>query len=363
MLSVALGKRKLTDASPNHEKENVINMNVTTSNSANKDHSFFKSISVDLTDYTEVCLVCDLDLSGLTEEAKESHLDECLDRSGVEKGSLTQPDVITPTEERGLRNAEFFCVLCDVNLSRRKLVSRCLHLKKCAKEHRLSTKQLLQYIAPIAEEDDENDDEENDEQHNENENETTTKNALFKKQAMYNEVIDLCSDNEEQQQEGQVLAKANSTPAIPTKNAWAVLMSSSRQQNQMKGFFPTSSSTESTMIKANTVPTGNTKATATPSSSSSSTTPAGKRWGNKSSSSRYPSKQSAGNAGQVVSEYGNYAPAYKKIQVGNMTQPIIVDGFQYASTHLCNCYFLTHFHSDHYTGLRSDFDCGKKILV
>lgn len=38
--------------------------------------------------------------------------------------------------------------------------------------------------------------------------------------------------------------------------------------------------------------------------------------------------------------------------------PFIVDGFRYASKSLSNVYFLTHFHSDHYTGLQKSFDCG-----
>eukprot|EP01035_Chromulina_nebulosa_P016897 gene16897-22386_t len=53
-----------------------------------------------------------------------------------------------------------------------------------------------------------------------------------------------------------------------------------------------------------------------------------------------------------------YAPGYKKIQVGSMTVPIIVDGFQYAAKELSDTYFLTHFHSDHYGGITNDFDCG-----
>lgn len=48
-------------------------------------------------------------------------------------------------------------------------------------------------------------------------------------------------------------------------------------------------------------------------------------------------------------ENARSCPAYKKIQGSN--PPIIVDGFQYASKRLSNVYVLSHFHSDHYTGL------------
>jgi hypothetical protein len=46
-------------------------------------------------------------------------------------------------------------------------------------------------------------------------------------------------------------------------------------------------------------------------------------------------------------------PAFKKINGTN----IIVDGFQYKS-YSVSSYFLTHFHSDHYTGITKGFDFG-----
>ena len=55
----------------------------------------------------------------------------------------------------------------------------------------------------------------------------------------------------------------------------------------------------------------------------------------------------------------NYAPEFKKVYIPGMSCPIIVDGFNYASKTLSDCYFLTHFHSDHYTGLTRTFDCGR----
>jgi hypothetical protein len=54
-----------------------------------------------------------------------------------------------------------------------------------------------------------------------------------------------------------------------------------------------------------------------------------------------------------------YAPGYKKVQGEGQRVPIIVDGFQYASEALSDCYFLTHFHSDHYIGLDRSFDYGR----
>lgn len=50
----------------------------------------------------------------------------------------------------------------------------------------------------------------------------------------------------------------------------------------------------------------------------------------------------------------NGFPAFKRI----LYTKIIVDGFKYAKKSLSSEYILTHFHSDHYTGLNSSFDAG-----
>jgi hypothetical protein len=58
----------------------------------------------------------------------------------------------------------------------------------------------------------------------------------------------------------------------------------------------------------------------------------------------------------------DYAPEYKKVMVAPMTTPVIVDGFSFASATLSDCYFLTHFHSDHYSGLTRAFEYGPLAL-
>jgi hypothetical protein len=354
LLTNALGKRKISNPSYLEGKENDLNRASSTTSCASlssKSSSFYKTISIDLDNYTELCLICDKDLSTLTEDEKEKHLDCCLDNSGVDRGSLTQPDSVDGAEERGLRNAEFFCVLCDVNLSRRKLVSRCLHLKKCAKEHKLTTKQLLQFISPLIEDFDEDDEDEEEVEEPTNLNRANTKQSG----ASTSEIIDLCSDSEPEK------------PSAPPKNALSILMSSSRQQNQMKGFLASTTSTKSSNATTTATGESTTNPSAATSSSSSSKSNAGTKsngrwgWASKKTSTSNTTSTSAGPRVDAAKEYGTYAPAYKKIQVGGMTHPIIVDGFQYASPHLSDCYFLTHFHSDHYQGLRADFDCGKCI--
>ena len=61
----------------------------------------------------------------------------------------------------------------------------------------------------------------------------------------------------------------------------------------------------------------------------------------------------------VQNQNDRFCPSHKKVIQGpHMKKPIIVDGFNYASSELSDCYFLTHFHSDHYGGLTKHFNCG-----
>jgi ribonuclease BN (tRNA processing enzyme) len=48
-------------------------------------------------------------------------------------------------------------------------------------------------------------------------------------------------------------------------------------------------------------------------------------------------------------------PAHRRVTVGRLS--CIVDGFKFAGSH-CTHYFLSHFHSDHYTGLSDTFHHG-----
>ena len=75
-------------------------------------------------------------------------------------------------------------------------------------------------------------------------------------------------------------------------------------------------------------------------------------------SSKGKKKRDFGLKARVNSTPG-WAPPAKKIQVGEMRYPIVVDGFQFAHPQLSDTYFLTHFHADHYIGLEPGFDAGK----
>lgn len=298
-----------------------------------------------------LCLVCDSDLSQLTEDLKELHLQQCLDTvlppshdgDHVESDRLDQAEAkendTTSTAnvddaQRGLRNKFFFCVLCDMELSGRRLLYRCLHLKKCAREKGMSTKQLLQHISPVGE-------------YGEEENEDELDDEL-------EEELEEEAEGHHDRAESKEVASTSSG-----KNAFSFLMASAKEQASMKGMFEYREKTIKAPVATATVATTTTatkgrKSNATTKKaalSSDGTTSTNNRW-------MYAKKKPNGNQSNP-----GYAPAYKKIQIGNMTYPIVVDGFQYSSSLLSDTYFLTHFHSDHYIGLSKDFNCGKTHLA
>lgn len=318
----------------------------------------------------EVCFLCEERLDSLSDQMKEIHLHKCLDHYGIHGDvSAGRPSNVVHSgkcqgnpgldDDRGLRMKEFFCVICDVNLSRKKLLDRCLHLKKCAKDHQMSTKQLLQFISP-------EDNDEDDETGDEKEGNKTEEVIKARGKVDANGVIDLLSDEEFSEKKTEA------------KSAFSVLMANSRQQSSLLkgGFESKKKPTAASKSKSATSKGSSSIVSKVSSVSSSDPVQKSTSLGNESSEGvpdrsvntdlqKKPAynrfrKKTYGNAAknQQSGAGGSYAPAYKKVQCGDMTYPIIVDGFQYASSLLSDCYFLTHFHSDHYMGLTKDFNCG-----
>jgi hypothetical protein len=318
---------------------------------------------------SEVCIVCELPLDSLSESEKEVHLNSCLDSKGVEKSNHDKGTVKEDSLERGLRCQEFYCVICDVNLSRRKLLDRCLHLKKCAKDHQMTTKQLLQFISPeldqgIVEEEEPREDADDDLY-------VVTGNVGGK--VYGNNIISLLSDDDEE--EDKQKSSDSSTLRVlkdgQVSNALSILMSNSKQQSSLLngGGFETKKKPTTTSVGPKQMKSNNTKAKKNSIPFDLSITNPNKETfegdGSKSNMKRFPKykkKNIGGVTGGNAKPGGSFAPAYKKIQIGEMTYPIVVDGFQYASSLLSDCYFLTHFHSDHYMGLTKDFDSGTRFM-
>eukprot|EP00981_Chlorochromonas_danica_P011073 scaffold3715_cov249-Ochromonas_danica.AAC.2 len=293
------------------------------------------------------CVVCEDHLVGLSAQQQEEHIRHCLDRfTPASSSSHTPPDqsntdsINTTTttntttntssscpSDYGLRGKLFYCVVCDLDLSGRRLLSRCWHLKRCGREHALSTRQLLRLLAPTREEqmNEEKADDDDDDGH---------------------EAIDI---------------PTSTTVSTEPRNALAMLMQASKQQSQLRGMFPSSTTNGTTINRSKS--TGTLLDHTTNSSSSSSKRPT-KDEGKVSGGGGGKRSRSMGWSASLSSSGGSatgssHAPAYKKIQMGNMTHPIVVDGFQYAHTLLSDCYFLTHFHSDHTQGLTAKFNSGK----
>ena len=111
-------------------------------------------------DICDICLICDVDLLSLSLDQREAHTENCVSKfeTNCIEIALTQHgidfdrDAIENSQlsDRGLRATEFFCVICDADLSKKRLVGRSSHLKKCAKRHGIATKELLQLIAPVS---------------------------------------------------------------------------------------------------------------------------------------------------------------------------------------------------------------------
>ena len=250
------------------------------------------------------CLVCDLELSTLSSFSdREVHINQCLENINVlaDQSSIENNDFV----DRGLRLKEFYCVICDISLSKRSLLSRCQHLKKCAKDNKITTKDLLLMISTGNDISSDEDDSDGEILVNNNDNNFISKQSN------------------------------NITTSVPVKNAWTIMMSSAREiaKSASTGF-------EKTIKQSSSHPSSNTNDNS-----------------NDLSKTNIKKKRSFFNQSSST-KVGGYVPNYKKIQSGKMTVPIVVDGFQYASEVLSNCYFLTHFHSDHYIGLDKHFNCG-----
>ena len=185
------------------------------------------------------------------------------------------------------------------------MIFRCLHLKKCAKNVGISTKELLQMVSPnfdefaLEDDDDKEDDVENDNE-------------------------DIQGDNNDRQ-ENENNNNNNVTEKAPLKNAFTLLMTKAKSD----GFFVKPEKGAKTDNKNSTENAKSKKFS---------------RWNNWNNKKQNPDTV--------------YAPKYKQIKFGQMQKPIIVDGFQYSNINLSDTYFLTHFHSDHYQGLDRHFNHG-----
>lgn len=252
-----------------------------------------------------VCLFCGTDISQI--DAKDDHILKCSQSSirSLNENSSFQisNEMITDENDKnvGLNSEIFFCVLCDMDISKRSVLHRCMHMKKCAKLKSVDTKQLLSLLISS----DENV-EEQEEDVNVSEDDPVVDRS----------VVD---------ESGLNCSSKTSTVCSEGKNAWTVMMNSSKSL-ALRELATSLKKTSSNSANANSTAIVN---------------------------------QPKYMKSHRRNMHAGSAPSYKLIRNINMDKPIVVDGFVFAHPELSDCYFLTHFHSDHYQGIDSSFDCGK----
>jgi hypothetical protein len=294
------------------------------------DNSDFESPSrTSRTTIFPTCFVCGASFQTFSSEKKECHLNSCLKKLETDESCGDKSD----TKSNGLRAESYSCVICDLNLSKRCLSARCQHLKRCAKQYGVGVRDLLQMIAPDKYE----------------EIILTQQGSTEPIQRSDSTVIDLCEDEPRAVEEITQPQKPNfmSVLMANAKSVWG--------------------SASAAGCAAVSVPLGGSVLSSKPTSSSTSNpnpkTAAG-AGGTYNAKRKAPSSSAVSSAGgdEGGAALPRYTPDYKKVAMAPMTVPVIVDGFNYASPSLSDCYFLTHFHSDHYTGLDRSFDSGECVV-
>lgn len=276
---------------------------------------FESSTTPPLAKISPTCFLCGISFQTFSSDERESHLNVCL--KSLEKDSSREDGKVP--QSSGLRSENYSCIICDLNLSKRCLSARCQHLKRCAKQYGVGVRDLLQMIAPDKYEEiiltQQN----------------TAEDIHSSTEISGSQIIDLCSESARPAEEA-------SKPQKP--NFMSVLMANAKS---MWGSVASSSAAAST------------------STSSNAQTKTG---GGVYSKRKVSSVSGIVSSSGVVDDDGagalpRYTPDFKKVIMPPMKVPVIVDGFSYASPGLSDCYFLTHFHSDHYTGLDRSFESGR----
>jgi hypothetical protein len=227
--------------------------------------------AMDLFESTLTTKTVELD-SQLNGDSEESD-----DENGTDGITDENHDSTNSNRSGETMNDKFFCVICHLDLSNRGLTSRTAHLKKCAKDFNVSTKELLTMLKPV--------------------DPLTQPNAPI---AASSEPPSYIYHDDASSSGQLIIYQINES--VEKENIPHQIQAPPPKTNRKRSW-----------------------------------------WMRKKESST-PKR---------------YAPNYKKIKSLSMSHPIVVDGFQFASKALTDCYFLTHFHSDHYIGLDKSFDCGR----
>lgn len=291
------------------------------------------------------CVICQLDLSLNDVTDRVNHVNACLDSlesppkhaQGMDTVDVDELEVYVPNGPEdgdlqsvvGLTASELCCVVCGLDISKRGLFSRCFHIKRCAREHMISVKDVIRMLSDHDDITDKTDDNETDL--------IRSDHALSVAPiaAVHNINSVLMQNAKNSVKMTGKLSNPNDRSAVhqmkqssEERNVNNLLMSAAREAVAVNKRGIEESKDMVKRGKSKRAYTGG--------------------WGNT------WNKDAAKGTLQE-----NYAPDYKKIQYDTLTIPIVVDGFHYISAALTDTYFLTHFHSDHYGGLTSKFNCGR----
>ncbi len=138
----------------------------------NKYPSYLDNADVSLDDHrsreevegiTIHCMICNRDIGSFSPSERDRHVNQCLDNpsSLPDEEENQAPHSSTwsaatsataMTEELigydVLKSDVLCCIICDIDISKRSLQSRCLHIKGCARIHNISVKDILKMLNP-----------------------------------------------------------------------------------------------------------------------------------------------------------------------------------------------------------------------
>jgi hypothetical protein len=239
--------------------------------------------------------------------------------------SLSQEEL--QTQECALHDpgGKYFCLICNLDISRRSVAARCSHLKACSREHGIDTCNLMQLIRPIR-------------SHVPAEVEVSVENE--KKGSIKEKGSTSSAMGTGQTDAFQVLMTANTAAKGPTKNEKQIVSTEAAKLPKSVAGQMHAAGNAFSFLMQNARQSGRAATESVDVNAASTSTKTAKR--------QLPET--------TKKRYGRWAPACKKLQIRNMNEPIIIDGFQFSNPELSRCYFLTHFHSDHYQGLTRDFE-------
>ncbi|TYZ61614.1 hypothetical protein PybrP1_008394 [[Pythium] brassicae (nom. inval.)] len=298
-----------------------------------------------------ICPTCGRDLTDYNEQRRLAHANLCLDRlvggdtresdargDEIEAPPAAAPPSQPPAAASGRVDA-YSCVICGLDLTQKDLSARIRHVKQCGQRFGVRPSDVAA-LQPVAQE---------------GQLSVTADECVAAALVADSEAVVIADDRD---------AAVNSSGGSAATNAFAIMMRASSASTSVlsdtigrvgqvvsNAFDVLMKGSKTHAVAAATGSSGGGSSFRPNAQATAQRFNKKRRVGGTSSSSSWGHSSTAGEPARR-----RPCPDFKRIKG---TQPsFIVDGFQYASKALSSVYFLTHFHSDHYTGLDKSFDCG-----